>query len=201
MAIRQVKTEIRVLGVDDARFRRGHDKWTRLVGVVMRGGQWIEGCLQVPIRVDGDDATTQLSRMIRESSHYGQLRVIMTFDTIFGGVNVLDLPVLTETTHLPVIAVSDTKPDMTRVADAFRRLCPDRWQEKLALLERCGPIKSIESRRKRVPVYLQWAGLPFEQAVELVQKTATRSRIPEPIRVAHLFAKSFMANPEPPGTQ
>jgi endonuclease V-like protein UPF0215 family len=196
MPIRQVKTEIRVLGVDDARFRRGYDEWTRLVGVVMRGGQWIEGCLQVPIRVDGDDATTQLSRMIRESSHYGQLRVIMTRDTIFGGVNVLDLSALAETTHLPVIAISDTKPDMSRVADAFRRLCPNRWHEKLAVLERCGPINTVESRRGRVPVHLQWAGLPFEQAVELVQKTATRSRLPEPIRVAHLVARSFVPNPE-----
>jgi endonuclease V-like protein UPF0215 family len=196
MPIRQVKTEIRILGVDDARFKRGRDEWTRLVGVVMRGGQWIEGCLQMPIRVDGDDATTQLTRMIRESSHYGQLRVIMTSDTIFGGVNVLDLPAVAETTRLPVIAVSDAKPDMARVADAFRRLCPNRWQEKLAVLERCGPIESIESRRRRVPIYLQWAGLPFEQAVELVQKTATRSRIPEPIRVAHLVARSFVPNPE-----
>lgn len=199
MPIRQVKTEIRILGVDDARFKRGHDQWTRLVGVVMRGGQWIEGFLQVPILVDGDDATTQLNRMIRESSHYGQLRVIMTCDTIFGGVNVLDLPAVAETTHLPVIAISDAKPDMARVADAFRRLCPNRWQEKLAVLERCGPIRSVESRQRRVPVYLQWAGLPFEQAVELVQKTAMRSRIPEPTRVAHLVAKSFLPNPESSG--
>lgn len=195
--IRQVKSEIRILGVDDARFKRGHDEWTRLVGVVMRGGQWIEGCLQVPIRVDGDDATTQLARMIRESSHYEQLRVIMTCDTIFGGVNVLDLPMVAESTDLPVVAVSDSEPDMARVAEAFRRLSPDRWQEKLATLERCGPIKTAESRRGRAPVFLQWAGLPFEQAVALVQKTATRSRIPEPIRIAHLVARSFLPNPEP----
>jgi endonuclease V-like protein UPF0215 family len=150
----------------------------------------------VPIRIDGDDATTQLTQMIRGSSHYAQLRVIMTCDTIFGGVNVLDLPAVTTNTGLPVIAVSDSEPDMGKVAQAFRRLCPDRWQQKLAMLERCAPIKAVESRRGRVPVHLQWAGLPFEQAVELVQKTATRSRIPEPVRVAHLIARSFVPNPE-----
>jgi endonuclease V-like protein UPF0215 family len=196
MPIQQVKSEIRILGVDDARFKRGHDEWTRLVGVILRGSQWIEGCLQVPIRVDGDDATPQLARMIRESSHYEQLRVVMTCDTIFGGMNVLDLPTLAETTKRPVIAVSDSEPNMERVSEAFRRLCPNRWQEKLAMLARCAPIKAVESRRGRVPVYLQWAGLPFEQAVELVQKTATRSRIPEPIRIAHLVGRSFVSNPD-----
>jgi endonuclease V-like protein UPF0215 family len=194
--IRQVKSEIRILGVDDARFRRGHDPWTRLVGVVTRGGQWIEGCLQAPIRVDGGDATTQLAEMIRGSSHYDQLRVVMTCDTIFGGVNVVDLSIVAKQTGLPLIAVSDSKPDMARVADAFRRLCPDGWQAKLAMLERSGPIRPLESRRGRAPVYLQWAGLPFEQAAELVRKTATRSRIPEPIRIAHLVARSFVPNPE-----
>jgi endonuclease V-like protein UPF0215 family len=193
-----MKTEIRILGVDDARFRRGRDKWTRLVGIVTRGGQWIEGCLQVPIRVDGDDATEQLARMVQGSSHYEQLRVIMTCDTIFGGVNVVDLRKVAEATGLPVVAVSDSKPDMARVADAFHRLCPDHWQEKLAVLERCGPIKPLESRRGRAPVYLQWTGLPFEQAAELVQMTATRSRIPEPLRIAHLIARSFVSSPEAP---
>ncbi|MHA2405709.1 MAG: endonuclease dU [Candidatus Hermodarchaeia archaeon] len=192
MEIRQVKREIRILGVDDARFERGRDQWTRLVGVVFRGGEWMEGCVQVPIQVDGDDVTTRLIDMVKTSSHYGQLRLIMTRDTIFGGVNVLDLPGLVEATKLPVIAVSDSKPDMSRVKKALRQIDPDAWEEKLSMLTESGPIREVESRAGRSPVYLQWAGLPFEQAVEVVQKTATHSRIPEPIRVAHLFASSFV---------
>lgn len=192
MEIRQVKREIRILGVDDARFERGRDRWTRLVGVVFRGGKWMEGCVQVPIQVDGDDVTTRLIDMVKTSSHYGQLRVIMTRDTIFGGVNVLDLPRLVEATKLPVIAVSDSRPDMGRVKTALQQIDPEAWKEKLSMLTESGPIREIESRVGRSPVYLQWAGLPFEQAVEVVQKTATHSRIPEPIRVAHLFASSFV---------
>jgi endonuclease V-like protein UPF0215 family len=192
MEIRQVKREIRVLGVDDARFERGHDQYTRLVGVVFRGGEWMEGCVQIPIQVDGDDVTARLTDMVKTSSHYGQLRIIMTRDTIFGGVNVLDLPGLVEATKLPVIAVSDSKPDMGRVKKALQQIDPDDWEEKLSKLTESGPIREVKSRAGRSPVYLQWAGLPFEQAVEVVQKTATHSRIPEPIRVAHLFASSFV---------
>ncbi len=187
-----MKREIRILGVDDARFERGRDEWTRLVGVVYRGAEWMEGCIQVPIRVDGDDVTSRLVEMVTSSSHYGQLRVIMTRDTIFGGVNVLDLPRLFEATNLPVIAVSDSKPDIGRVKKALQQIDPEGWEKKVVKLSEAGPIREVESCPGRSPVYLQWEGLPFEQAVEIVQKTAMHSRIPEPIRVAHLIASSFV---------
>lgn len=195
MPLQHIKDELRILGVDDARFMRGRDKWTRLVGVVHRGGLWIEGCLQTPIRVDGDDVTTQLTKMVKESSHYGQLRVIMTSDTIFAGTNVLDLPLLAEGTGLSVVVVSDSEPNMARVERALQHYCPKTWSEKLAVLERCGPIQEVESRPGRAPVFLQWAGMPFEKAVEVVKLAATRSRIPEPVRVAHIIASSFVPNP------
>lgn len=194
MKIRQVKEEIRILGVDDARFSRGFDEFTRLVGVVFRGGKWMEGCMQRPIRVDGDDATDQLVNMVNESPHYGQLRVIMTADTIVAGVNVINLPRVTKHTSLPVIAISDTKPDMDRVTTAFQHVSPDGWEEKIGTLSAAGPIRAVKSHADRVPVYIQWAGLPFKQAKELVQKTATHSRLPEPVRVAHLIASSFVSD-------
>jgi len=192
MKIRQVKKEIRILGIDDARFRRGVDKWTRLIGVVFRGGNWMEGCMQTPIRVDGDDATDRLVNMVNESPHLGQLRLIMTADTIVAGVNVIDLPEVADRTGLPIIAISDSEPEMDRVTKAFQRICPDHWEEKLTTLSAAGPIRAIKSHIDRVPVYVQWAGLPFKQAQELVQKTATHSRLPEPVRVAHLIASSFV---------
>jgi endonuclease V-like protein UPF0215 family len=145
--------------------------------------------------VDGDDATSRLAGMVKDSSHYGQLRILMTGDTIFAGTNVVDLPALAELTQLPVIAVSDSEPDMTRVEQALKHYSPKTWKDKLAALDRCGPIKEVESRPGRAPVFLQWAGLPFEKAVEVVRLAATRSRIPEPIRVAHIIASSFVPNP------
>ncbi len=192
LEIRQVKREIRIFGVDDARFERGRDEWTRLVGVVYRGGEWMEGCIQIPIRVDGNDVTSQLAKMVKTSTHYEQLRVIMTRDTIFGGVNVLDLQGLFKATKLPVIAVSDSRPEMRRVKKALKQFDKNAWEEKLNRLSNSGPIREIESYPGRAPVYIQWKGITFKLAVEIVQKTATRSRIPEPIRVAHLIASSFV---------
>ncbi len=195
MQIRQVKKEIRILGVDDARFIRERDNWTRLIGVVYRGGEWMEGCIQAPIRVDGDDVTEQLIHMVQRSSHFGQLRVIMTRDTIFGGVNILNIELVTKAIGLPVIAVSDSKPDMKRVTKALQRIAPHSWQEKLTVLEECGPIKAVRIPAKQTPIYVQWAGIPFDQVRQLIRMSATRSGLPEPIRVAHLIASSFIPNP------
>ena len=195
VSIRQVKREIRIVGVDDARFDRTHDKWTRLVGVIYRGGLAMEGCLQVPIQVDGDDVTVQLVQMIKASAHFGQLRVIMTRDTIFAGVNVLDLEELVKLTELPVIAVSDSKPDMTRVKRALQRFSPNNWEAKFRILEKNGPIHQTNAGPRQASIFLQWTGLPKAQAIELVHISATRSRIPEPLRVAHLIATSFVPNP------
>ncbi len=192
MELRKIKREIRILGVDDARFTRGKDSWTRLVGVIFRGGDYMEGCVQVPIRVDGHDVTAQLIKMIKSSPHYGQVRLIMTRDTIFGGVNILHLRELFEGTDLPVIAVSDSKPNMPQVKKALRQIDPSGWEQRFTALQASGPIREVESRTGRVPVYMQWKGLPLKQAVEVIQKTSTRSRIPEPIRVAHLIASSFV---------
>ena len=54
---RSVKSEIRVLGIDDGRFVP-HTKGTvEIVGVVYRGGYWFEGVMHTEITIDGIDAT------------------------------------------------------------------------------------------------------------------------------------------------
>ena len=103
-----------------------------------------------------------------------------------------NLPELFEETKLPVIAVSDSKPDTQQVKKALQQIDPAGWKKRFTSLKASGPIREVESQPGRVPIYMQWEGLPFEQAVEVIKKTATRSRIPEPIRVAHIIASSFV---------
>ena len=45
-----IKNEIRVLGIDDSSLE--HDP-VLIVGVVFRGGQWLDGVLRSEIRRDG----------------------------------------------------------------------------------------------------------------------------------------------------
>src|SRR4030066_752462 len=82
---RVVKPEIRVLGVDDGGFVPRSQDQVLVVGVVFRGGYWLDGVMHTKIIVGGFDATQKISGMVIGSSHSAQLRVIILNGIIFAG--------------------------------------------------------------------------------------------------------------------
>ncbi|MGA9387575.1 MAG: DUF99 family protein, partial [Candidatus Bathyarchaeia archaeon] len=103
---RIVKPEIRVLGVDDGVFTPHVKGFALIVGVVFRGGYWLDGVMHTKVRVDGLDATRKIASMIVNSPHHKQLRVIMLNGVTCAGFNVIDIEKLNAGTRLPVIAVT-----------------------------------------------------------------------------------------------
>jgi endonuclease V-like protein UPF0215 family len=69
--IRQVKREIRVLGVAVRRDANGYI----IIGIVYRGNLWLDGALMA--HSDSDDLTTAIADMLAGSPHSGQVRVIL----------------------------------------------------------------------------------------------------------------------------
>ncbi|WP_456481736.1 endonuclease dU [Methanopyrus sp.] len=185
MKLREVKPEIRVLGVDDGHYGPEDDR-TIVVGVVMRGGHWIDGVMCTEITVDGLDATDRIAEMVNRSKHRPQLRVILTDGITFAGFNVLDIKRLHEETGLPVISVIKHRPDVASVVSALSNL--DRTEERRRIVLKAGPVHSVRTRRNEPPVYFQCAGVEPDVAKVVLKRTATRHRLPEPIRVAHFIA-------------
>ena len=184
-----IKPEIRVLGVDDGRFAPHSENQVLVIGVVFRAGNWLEGVMSTHVEVDGVDATSKLVNMIKASRHHRQLRVIMLNGITLGGLNVVDIKALQLATGKSVIAVTNRKPDLDRVHSALKNLpkSEERWN---AILN-AGEIFPVVSRRDRQCVYVEVAGLTRETAAEILRLTATRSKIPEPLRVAHLVASGI----------
>jgi endonuclease V-like protein UPF0215 family len=181
-----VKPEIRVLGVDDGDFvPRTHDK-VLVVGVVFRGGYWLDGVIATEIVGDGFDATQKISDMVMGSSHYEQLRVIMLNGITFAGFNVVDIKKLNALTGLPVIAVTRQKPNLARIHEALQNLrnSEKRWKAVL----NAGDLFEVSTRNEREKIYLHVAGVSFDDAEQIVRLTSTRSSVPEALRVAHLVA-------------
>ncbi len=188
-SLRVVKREFRVLGVDDGTFAPRSKTQALVVGVVLRGGCGLEGVMSTHIAVDGFDATEKISSMIKSSPHYGQLRVIMLNGITFAGFNVVDIKALNAETDLPVIAVTSRKPDLAQVQSALKNLpnSEERWR---AILN-AGDLFPVETRGGKQRVYVEVSGIAKEAAVEVLRLTSTRSRIPEPLRVAHLVASGI----------
>ena len=186
---RVIKPEIRVLGVDDGAFIPHVKGEVPVVGVVFRGGYWLDGVMHTSIAVDGFDATDRISSMITSSSHYKQLRVIMLNGITFAGFNIVDVKGLNAATKLPVITVTREKPDFADIHKALQNLSnsEERWE---AILNAGEPVE-VSTRNAKAKVYMQTAGVSKEDAQKILRLTSTRSNIPEALRVAHLIASGI----------
>ena len=186
---RIIKPEIRVLGVDDGFFIPHSKGFAPVIGVVFRGGYWLDGVLSTKVEIDGFDATDKIASMIVNSAHYRQVRVVMLDGITFAGFNVVDLKKLGAETKLPVIAITRDKPDLDDIRAALKKL-PESQRRWRALLN-AGQIFEVSTRSDSEKVYVEMNGILEEDARKIVKLTSTRSSVPEALRVAHLIASGL----------
>jgi endonuclease V-like protein UPF0215 family len=182
----QVKKGIKIIGVACSSFNRTIDKNVQVIGVIYRGSTLFEGLEKTVVQVDGEDATDNIAKLICQSNHFKQLKVIMTRGVTIAGFNCLDLASLSDYTSLPIISIVDREPDMKKIALALQNL--PNGSQRLKILKRNGLPKPILSSPKEEPVYVQSYGLTEDEVIQIIQNATVTGRIPEPIRVARLIA-------------
>ncbi len=180
------------MGIDDGKFTFHSKEQVPVIGVVFRGGNWFDGVMSSQVTVDGFDATENIGYMIINSTHFGQLRVVMLNGITFGGFNVVDIKVLNEMTGLPVIVVSERKPNLEKIHLAIQHL--PRSEERLRAILNAGEISPVATRGANKRIFVETIGISKDLAVEVLKLTSTRSKIPEPLRVAHLIASGISLN-------
>ena len=179
-----IKQEIRVLGIDDGKFQPHTKGEVLVVGVVFRGGVSIDGVMHTEVDIDGLDATEKLTRMINGSPHKRQLRLIMLNGVTLAGFNLVDLPRLHADTGLPVIALTQVKPDLDDIHSALGHL-PD-TEERWRIIQNAGTIHEVTNSGSKL--YMGLAGIGVSEAMAVLDLTTVRGSLPEPLRVAHLIA-------------
>ena len=188
---RVIKPEIRVLGVDDGVFTPHVKGFVSVVGVVFRGGYWLDGVMHTKIKVDGFDATRKIASMILNSPHYKQLRVIMLNGITFAGFNVADIKKLAAKTKLPVISVTREKPNLADIRKALKNLPKN--EERWKAMQNAGRTFEVRARSGSEKIYVQFSRILEEDVEKILRITSTRSNIPEALRVAHLVASGISA--------
>ncbi|MEM2148006.1 MAG: DUF99 family protein [Candidatus Bathyarchaeia archaeon] len=186
---RVIKPEIRVLGIDDGMFKPHTKGLVPVVGVVFRGGYWLDGVMHTRVRVDGFEATNKIALMITNSPHYKQLRVIMLDGITFAGFNIIDIKELNAKTSLPVIAVTREKPDFNKIHEALKNL--KRSEERWKAILNAGETIEVPVRGEKEKIYMQISGICEYDARRILELTSTRSNVPEALRVAHLIASGL----------
>jgi endonuclease V-like protein UPF0215 family len=181
-----MKRQVRILGIDDAPFTF-KEKYSTIIGVVMRGGEYLEGVLRNQVTIDGTEATEICKQMIQRSRYRQQLKTVMIDGACLGGFNVVDIDDLSQSTHLPVITITRDKPDQRKIKQALQKNFKD-WQQRWNLLQK-GSLHRIPTQHN--PMYIKCTGISLEEAKEIINISTIRGVIPEPIRVAHLIASGI----------
>lgn len=182
-----IKDEIRVLAIDDSALICDQ---IMIVGAFFRGGDWLDGVMRSHIIRDGMDSTDVITNTIISSKHFGQIRVIMLDGVTYGGFNPVDINSIWERTGIPVVVVMRAYPDFRRIEDALSHLPEPK--KRMDIILKAGSITKVRSKPGSNPVYIQCAGIEAQHAAKIVKLTATRSNIPEPLRVAHLIATGIV---------
>ncbi|MBU7013813.1 MAG: DUF99 family protein [Theionarchaea archaeon] len=176
----KIKPQIRILGVDDGSLC---GQRILLVGVVFRGGFWIDGLLSCEIQRDGTDATEKIISMVSNTRHE-DLRIIMTDGITFAGFNTIDIKAISQQTGLGIIPVMRRMPDFQKISRALENF-PDR-DKRWECIEKAGPVFSVKVGQGEL--FYQVAGLEREEAEKVISLTCMHSHLPEPVRVAHIIA-------------
>ena len=175
--IRQVKREIRVLGIA-VKPSLGGDR-LNAVGVVFRGGLWLDGVMRTT--ASGPDITESLVEMITSSPHHPQIRVLMLHDALIeGGASVDPYRLLTGTSR-PVVVLSTDKDKAGPAApEGHRDMAVERFELKLE-----GESIAVLS-----------IGLWSRDAARVLEVATRGGVVPEALRVAGLVASAVAACPE-----
>jgi endonuclease V-like protein UPF0215 family len=172
-----------ILGVDDAPFDKHQVRPVPVVGVLMEGGDLVEGVALGLFPVDGDDATGFLARWIDGLRWRAAIQAIILGGITLAGLGLVDLEDLARRLGIPVLAVTRKEPGRSRVAEA---LAAAGLSDRLEIARR-----SPAAVRLRPGLYLAWAGTDATRAAALIRAVLRKSRMPEPLRIAHLIASAL----------
>lgn len=178
-----VKKEMRVIGIDDSPFNKFIDKKVLIVGVIMRGGLFVDGILSTKVEVDGADATNQLIKMINKCKFKPQLQCIFLNGIAVAGFNVIDVQKLNEKTKLPVVVVIRINPNIEKIKETLIKI---KQKNKIKLIGKAGKVFQIDN------IFVQLTGIELEKAKKILKIVCTRSLIPEPLRLAHIIAAGIV---------
>ncbi|MEM4152500.1 MAG: DUF99 family protein [Candidatus Pacearchaeota archaeon] len=188
--IKNIKREIRILGIDDAPFNKFKDKKVLVVGTVFRGGLYMDALLSCYIKVDGDDSTKKLIELVKKTKHLEQLKCIMINGISLGGFNVIDINELHKKTKLPVIVIIRHKPNFTKILKALKKANKTKAIKRFELMKKAG--KPLPLLLKNKKIYFQVAGISAKTAKEIIKISSTHGSIPEPLRISHIIASGII---------
>jgi len=181
MAIASMRPHI--LGIDDGPFDKRQKRPVRIVAVLMEGNDLVEGMALGEFPVDGDDATGFLAEWIKTLRWQPAVQAVVLGGITLAGLGLVDIENLAERLGIPVLAVTRRETAKSRIGEA---LTAAGLLDRLPIVDRSPP-----AIRVRPGLHVAFGGTDAPHAVALIEATLQKSRMPEPLRLAHLIASAI----------
>lgn len=179
------------IGFDDAKFTfNSGSKTTDLIGITCQGTRMV-GMVKKEIIIDGDNATEVLIELTKQNEKHVQY--IVTDTITFGGFNIIDLEKVYKVTQKPIIAVTEKIVDLEAVRKAVVKKFPNKYKDKLQYIVNAGELYEtfIETAGGYSKIYFHSKGIQISEVDSLLNKICIDSKIPEPVRLAHIIGKAL----------
>jgi len=178
-----MKSEIRVLGIDDSPFTREDKGNILIVATYFRGGHFMDGLLSTKVKKDGNNSTFKIIQMINKSKFKHALRALLLDGIAVAGFNIIDIQKLNKKTNIPVIVIMRSYPNKRKILTALKKI---NQEKKFKLIEKAGTIY------KNKKIHFQCKGIDEIQAKNIIDVTTPYADIPEPLRIAHIIAAGII---------
>ena len=177
------------IACDDGVVRKLGEGWTVAACVLWDRDRGPRRIAHLPIHVDGLDATGQLLFLIRHlASHASDLEAVFFDSVTIGGFNVVSISSIHRVAGVPVIVVYKRKPRWGRIQRALTEHFPD-YEIRLRIVGVVRTATPVNTREG--VVYVVARGASREDARRLIESYQMGSRVPEPLRFAHLYASAL----------
>jgi len=167
-----------------------------LVGVVCRGIQLLNVSKGM-IQVDGIDSTQEILRMYAINPYKNEIRLFLIDSPTLGGFNIPNPFEIYETTKIPVILLPDKKPK-TMMSEIYSKVFPKR-EEQIKILKKLPNLESLIVSINQDPkisreIFFHAIGITKNEIIDLLNHLSEYSAIPEPLRLAHIIASSYVSS-------
>ncbi|MBO3757691.1 MAG: DUF99 family protein [Thermoproteota archaeon] len=180
------KKAIRVLGIAES-FRETSKK-SILAGVVMRGDFLIDGFSFSFVTLRGNDATDSLIKLYTKLNRK-DINVLMIGGIVISLYNIIDIDEVYKSLKIPIITV--TYNESEGLEEHIIRNFPNDYQERLEVYRRLGKREKLMLKTNK-EVFVRAEGISIESCKALLNRFTLNGKIPEPIRVARLLARSLL---------
>ncbi|MCE4628484.1 MAG: DUF99 family protein [Desulfurococcales archaeon] len=177
------------IACDDGLVKKLGTGWTVAACVLWDRDRGPQRIAHLPIHVDGLDATSQLLFIVRHlASHASSLDAVFFDSVTIGGFNIVSIPSIYRGVTAPVIVVYKRRPRWDRIRRALYEHFPD-YEIRLRVVSIVRSASAVHTREGILYV-VAW-GADMESARRLIERYQMGSRVPEPLRFAHLYASAL----------